>query len=445
MKKISHRYAGLAFLLVILLLTCACGVPASSSAPDNSTSANGAPVDGATSDAPAAQTPENEVPAAASSGDILTLWTQEQNRLSAFDENGFYYLSTEKHLEGAENIKYIDFATRQETFLCANPNCTHDTEACTSYFVTENGACEVFLGYGHLFLLNNSGVEQNVIKMCDQDSSNARTLLALGDSQQLGGNFFAVDRDHCYFIISSAVQQGSDMRYQQSLHAVDIHTGEQREICELGNTDFCMGSCGQYFLMRRLDMENEIITEYAIDLQGQPTDALHLPPPWKAFTKFLKYTNDGIIYDIDFGESCTITALDIVNGGQRTVVENYPANSSWDSWFGAPTCNYMPTLSCPDMPDGSRRNDFYLLDLETGAYVDMAPAFIYEDGGRPQLISGQAETGDYILVRTGFEDVPTWAQGIGFGDTRTPIFALISKADYWAGNPNYITITDIDA
>ena len=153
-------------------MTCACGAPASSSAPDNSTSANGAPVDGATPDAPAAQTPENEVPATASSGDILTLWSGDQNRLSAFDENGFYYLSTEKHLEGAENVKYIDFATRQEAFLCANPNCTHDTEACTSYFVTENGACEVFLGYGHLFMLNNSGVEQNVIKMCDQDGSN---------------------------------------------------------------------------------------------------------------------------------------------------------------------------------------------------------------------------------------------------------------------------------
>lgn len=114
----------------------------------------------------------------------------------------------------------------------------------------------------------------------------------------------------------------------------------------------------------------------------------------------------------------------------------------WDTWFGAPTCGIMPSFYNPDLPDGSRGVYYYLIDINTGEYV---PTDMYfEDGGLPKLVSGQAEAGDYILVRTGFEDVPTWAQGTGFGDTRVPVYALISKEDYWNNIPNYIEIKDVE-
>lgn len=128
MKKRHYRGVELALLLAALLVTillaCGCGaaVPGRQNA-DPASAADPAPADPTTEATPPATGEDN--------GNILALWTQSQNRLSAYTEDGFYFLSHEKYLPGAMNIKYIDFATRQETFLCAVPNCTHDTDACT--------------------------------------------------------------------------------------------------------------------------------------------------------------------------------------------------------------------------------------------------------------------------------------------------------------------------
>lgn len=126
--------------------------------------------------------------------DILTLLSPGQNRLSNCTQDGCYFLSAEKHLQQAENIKYIDFASQKQMVLCADPSCLHDTDACVSYIPTLFGACEVFVAYDHLFFVNFGGEEANVIQVRDLDGANARTLVTMGDSEGLDSGFFAADK-----------------------------------------------------------------------------------------------------------------------------------------------------------------------------------------------------------------------------------------------------------
>lgn len=327
MKKRHYRGVELALLLAALLVTmllaCGCGaaVPGRQNA-DPASAVDPAPADPTTEATPPA-TGEDD-------GNILALWTQSQNRLSAYTEDGFYFLSHEKYLPGAMNIKYIDFATRQETFLCAVPNCTHDTDACTSYFVT-NGACEIFYAYDHLFLLNHSNVQQNSVTVCDPDGGNARTLLTMEDGTALGNVYFGADRSHFYFVMHRTVKEDDGIYYHKSLQSLDLDTGALREVYAMDDDEYCEGNYGRYFFIRQLDEENECMHEYAIDLQGQRTDAIHMPPDWQFHTKELQYFNDGFICIMEGaprGETgCTIRKWDVRTGKDTVLVDNMPVGS----------------------------------------------------------------------------------------------------------------------
>lgn len=47
--------------------------------------------------------------------------------------DGFYYVSSSVRDDGSANLMYLDYATMERIYLCNQPNCNHDTEACTSY------------------------------------------------------------------------------------------------------------------------------------------------------------------------------------------------------------------------------------------------------------------------------------------------------------------------
>lgn len=108
MRNLRGRLAA-AGLALALLAGCAAGPqPASTAAPSPA--------------APNAQTPE-----AAAFGEM----EQATPGLRAMGEDGMYLL--EQYFSGAMNLLYADFTTQQEVFVCAEPNCPHNTASCTSW------------------------------------------------------------------------------------------------------------------------------------------------------------------------------------------------------------------------------------------------------------------------------------------------------------------------
>lgn len=55
--------------------------------------------------------------------------------------------------DGSINILYTDFSQRRCIYLCQQPNCTHDNEACTSWLSTQGGGTGIFAGEDKIYLL----------------------------------------------------------------------------------------------------------------------------------------------------------------------------------------------------------------------------------------------------------------------------------------------------
>ncbi len=402
---------------------------------------------------PDASMSDGQTPAS-DTNDIITLYENAQNYKGACTPDGMYYLTSEKHLDGAQNIKYIDYATKQSIFLCSSPSCTHDTPACTSYYPTKYAATEIFAAYGHLFLINFSGGEVNTLEMRDLNGSNARLLVSMGDAANFSGDnmYCAADPGHFYFCQDSALSiENGDIQYKKTLESVDIQTGEQTTVCQLSTTvrdenfnssgtmDYCMGSCGRYFILHASNFDTQQITVFAVDIQGNRTDALHLPDPW-VDNRTLRYTNTNLLYQMDFdGGSYTFTELDMLTGQRRTVVEGYPTSHAYDTWFGVPVDGYMLFGERPTDEQGNE-TPTYILDLTTGEYRPFS--LIYDALGLPSAVAPWAEVDGYFLVRIGYRDTGAWIGASPTINGSAPIFALISKEDYWNSVANYIPITD---
>lgn len=72
-------------------------------------------------------------------------------------KDGFYYLEDDLAKNGDyKHIMYIDFATKQETYLCSDSSCDHNNERCSSCFVRKvpgNMSTEMFVYGEHLYIL----------------------------------------------------------------------------------------------------------------------------------------------------------------------------------------------------------------------------------------------------------------------------------------------------
>ncbi len=108
------------------------------------------------------------------SSDSLQLLTNDLYS-SCAAKDGFYYLSEDsmelKDGKWGKQLMYMDFASRQEIYLCSDASCSHDHEQCNAVFTNDafpNGSNKLFVWNQKLYLLNkdydNDGaVEVNYI------------------------------------------------------------------------------------------------------------------------------------------------------------------------------------------------------------------------------------------------------------------------------------------
>ena len=76
---------------------------------------------------------------------------------SSCTKDGFYYLEDDLSKNGDyKHIMYIDFATKQETYLCSDNSCDHNNERCSSCFIRSvpgNMLTEMFVYGEYLYIL----------------------------------------------------------------------------------------------------------------------------------------------------------------------------------------------------------------------------------------------------------------------------------------------------
>ncbi len=360
-------------------------------------------------------------------GDLLTVGTNLINpHISATTADGYYYLSREKGLPEGVNIKYIDYATQTERFLCADPNCTHDTESCTSYVA---GSGDIFVGYQHLYTNGwKSGVQVR-----DLDGSNCRTL------EDVPGAFLAVDRDRLYYLRNT--YDASRNPVSSVLEYINVDTGEVQPLYTLRDTDAFFGTCGPYILL--MDCSQDMYRLFAIDLQGQEVPGLYFPEACPAEQARDYVTDKGLLYHFTF-EPCTITEWNIYTGKTRVLAEDFPVGDYADTWISAAVNGYLPisTTIRPDKEDPSTfTSHTYILDLSTGSYTENTLTRDLGSGVTDPLYF-LAETNGRYLVYPYDREVSIRPAGASEATTVScPAYAFISKEDFLASQPNYTEVT----
>lgn len=366
-------------------------------------------------------------------GDILTLATDVNLRLSSYTDDGLYFMSTEKMMETASNIKYIDFATKQQIFLCSAPNCTHDTAACASYV---EGGGYLYVAYSHLYVVNPF----SSIQVRDLDGSNARTILTLADGEELTFGALAADKNHLYCIRQRYLED--EDRLEKLLLSVDAQTGETRTVYTMQPSDFFVGSCGRWLLLR--DLSHNDLRTFAIDTEGEAVDGLHFPPPFTTEDAWEYVTDQGLIYHITF-HPCNMTEWDIRSGETRVIVEDFPAENYGATWLGAPLDGYLPIATRTLTGEDSFVEHAYLLNLETGEYAIHPLQYEGSDEKTHHIYPLGKGQGMYV-VRSGERVENYWSNNPrlpGNQEAVVYIYSLISTEDFLRGEPTYIETTEV--
>ena len=163
MKKKRNNCIACAVIAALLCLLCACGGPASPG-PDGQ-APNGQGTDGG--NAFSSEAPGLTAGTAGSGGDLIPL--------SRGTDKGCYTMGEK---DGNLLLCYVDYDLAMETPLCAQPSCSHDSDACTAFVEPEKSAWNPRTGDGSaiFFQMIDRETGSGEIWTADPDGSNRRIL-----------------------------------------------------------------------------------------------------------------------------------------------------------------------------------------------------------------------------------------------------------------------------
>lgn len=171
---------------------------------------------------------------------------------------------------GSCNLLYVDAATRQETYLCATPNCTHDSESCNSYLPLEEGryGYQLFFFYGYLYAAQCTPIESQgpYLMRMDPDGTNREIVLELENGECFSGMLYGYG-DRLLLQISRVDENGNS---ETCMEIFDPQTGERERLFSLqlepGGKESAslMGAAGTSLIFLKSDEEGR--QYYKVDL-----------------------------------------------------------------------------------------------------------------------------------------------------------------------------------
>lgn len=305
-------FCGLMALGLILSL-CSCGKagPLSGDSPQR--------------EADFSQTAEGETAAPGAPGELSLLYHMQRQLAKSYTEDGYYYLTLEEErLAGGQDVRhlmYMDFAARQEIYLCGDPACSHNTLDCTSVLPSEDfgHSTALFVLNGSLYLLSkeqdhDGSAERNVLSASSGTAPEAaptvlyrsaldgtrREKIYAFDPSFTVEDLVLGDGDGLYLIRKKVTtEQGSGFTYQTSsqreLCRLDLSTGKESALLSMdlgGGIDWdVIGCTGRKLVLYGIDFGQEISAEE-------------------------KHTGDRSLYDRSFDVFAT---LDVDSGSLREI------------------------------------------------------------------------------------------------------------------------------
>ncbi len=387
------------------------------------------------------------------------------------NQNGFYYLAGESGEETDAagnpyiNIRYIDYQSRQDIFLCNRPNCNHDDENCTSYIQTGWQRSAILLaGEEQLYLICNPygsvtfsadgdmSQEQNIptVYTMNLDGSNRKKIVELESGCELQSTQYLENGDKLYLVLSKSELKADGnnttaVRTGQELVEVDTQKKSVRTVRDFLYQDI-IGVWNQCAVIRQCHYDKNPdemtdseymaafdqlpVTIATLDLESGETSTL-FETDYRS-TDELTMDRDNIYFGK--AKSGTLNRYDIQTKETTVVTNELPDGYIGSVIDGRIICN---------CDNGAALNaeftDSFSLDVETGEITKRnldiekphSPVEILADAGEYYLV-----TSDYI-----YEEEISWA-GTEQINIKKFIRSLILKEDFWQSKANFLAITE---
>lgn len=396
----------------------------------------------AESDAPAA----GDLPAAARPTQPLHMVLSDtRERFCAGTQDGFYEVGNPLLLANAQSLLYTDYASGSRIFLCASPNCTHDSAVCPSYLPGGTGGTTVFALYNHLFIVTYGTTEPDKagarLEMRDLNGGNARALCRFAAGESLYPTMAADDR-YLYYVKTKATRndEKDDVELVTTLERVALSDGQVTVLREMQATEYFVGVEGQHLLIKSL--VNGDIHLDAVTIDGQAA-ADFSTVTWPRDDRVEYITDDGQMFYVT-QVPCQVKVYDFQTGETRTLVEDFPAADWYTVKFGA---YHRPTLlltTTEETTENERIMRDYAVNTVEGGYQEIALPRVNERGTHMNATL-RAFTEDTVLLETGSE-ARTWQieteKGNGAETFYFPTYALLSWQDYLASRQDCRAVAD---
>ena len=337
---------------------------------------------------------------------------------------------------GSCNLLYVDAATRQETYLCATPNCTHDSESCNSYLTLEEGryGYRLFFFNGYLYAAQCTPIESQgpYLMRMDPDGTNREIVLELENGECFSGMLYGYG-DRLLLRISRVDENGNS---ETCMEIFDPQTGERERLFSLqlepGGKESAslMGATGTSLIFLKSDEEGR--QYYKVDLarenptleQGQTN---LLGPEFDETSLYCTVQGDYFCtYDIAAGR---LSWENLLTGQKKEFP--LPQLSGEETVYGlALLYDDQFALSMSSSEKGSMN---LLLNPETGESTG-----VYYYPTRESGYDILADFGDELLYKVRTDERPLEGQaayGLVGEVSYHNVYAMVSKEDFQSGIP----------
>lgn len=349
--------------------------------------------------------------------------------------DGGYYLAEDRGAYG--NLTYIDYESRRQVYLCARPECAHDSDACTSV-VTGNVLLSAANDRLYLIRVRTDEYGPPELISMAPDGSDRQKLAQFPANYELDLRFYTDDA--FLYLLADAVD-GQTARAQRLLFRVDLADGAYEEVYafppEFGMS-FVAGTLGRRLIFALLESApagGEWATTYrfldvdamAFDEKEYTIDSAHGSAWYGGKLYEVLYETDTIrITDPATGEASEISYAPIFR------VPGCPALRH-DFVGVTEAADGMLCLEAQAEDASDEKSYVFLLDPASGT---IEPFTLFKTF-KPQPVTVLAQWDDLLLVLADWKESPGSDAQI---HTYVPQRALIQKSDYLASVPAYLPI-----
>ena len=361
-------------------------------------------------------------------------------------KDGFYTLTAWSWPDDSFNLAYADYQSHQVVFLCAQPNCTHDSDSCNSYVKPITGGLkpEVIGDKLVLFYLGNRGFSPDSgvntlphIEVCELDGSNRHTTLKFDSLSEIELPM-VTDETYIYAKLLQYTVNGKESK----LIRIDPEQTAYDVICDLD--DNCLenicGCTGEKLVLERVTPEFGGSFEY----EYYDLSALEREPFYKWTMQSNSQQASPIPYKdavviMDTSETNRIRRIDYATGKEK-VLDCYelPAPDGWlmHSIYEAEDGHI---LFLEENYKGGYTGQFYAVDCTNDQIIPWDLTYDYAGEKLPAAIVAEADPEHYFVIQS--EEIARQQSLEGSSNIQISQknFALISKEDYWSGIPNFIS------